>query len=71
MIPAAAIFDAAGLSFRTFRDTVGGHSRHVRAALEGPISAEQADRWCCRLGLHPAEVYGAATWAAALEAADA
>ena len=66
MITAQPILSASGLSIRRFREAVGGHTSTVSRAISGPITTELADRWCCRLGFHPAEVYGATLWLAAI-----
>jgi hypothetical protein len=41
----------------------------VSIALEEGMRDYTADRWCCRLGYHPASIYGDEWWATAEQAA--
>ena len=69
MLTARPILEASGLTRRAFRDRVGTKTATLRRALDTEISVALADRWCVRLGLHPAEVFGLRLWltAAAVE----
>jgi hypothetical protein len=46
---------------------LGVHVRIVERAVERGLSDDQADRWACALGYHPASVWGQAWFDAALE----
>lgn len=56
--PAALIEATAGDSLRSVARRLGIDP----ALLCRPLSANQADRYATKLGLHPAEVWGAAWW---------
>lgn len=71
MITARPIWEASGLPLRRFRETIKASTKTVHKALNTPISIKTADRWCQRIGKHPAEVYGIETWIAALETSHA
>jgi hypothetical protein len=62
MLTARPILEASGLPLRRFREAVGTNTRTLRRCLDEEITIAVADRWCVRLGLHPAEVYGLGTW---------
>lgn len=65
-LPLDPLLARSGLSRRAFRDTVRTFSRNIEAAERIGLRPATADLWATRLGLHPAEVYGAQVWLAAL-----
>lgn len=71
MITGRPIWEASGMPLRRFRETIKASTKTVHRALNSPISVSTADRWCHRIGKHPAEVYGTAIWIAALEGSHA
>lgn len=61
----ASTFDPAALIDATAGDSLRSVARRLGidpALLCRPLSASQADRYATRLGLNPAEVWGAAWW---------
>ncbi len=68
MLTAEPIIRASGLSLRQFRETVRASTKSIDQARRGPMSLSLADAWCCRIGRHPAEVYGVRVWLHALGA---
>ena len=66
-ITSKPILDASGLPLRVFRQKVGASTASVKRYLDGPMPLDLADAWSIRIGLHPAEVYGADVWSAALD----
>ena len=64
-LPLEPLLEAFGGSLRDFRATVGSrHSVVQKAQVEG-LDVAQADKYACRCGLHPLEVWGRA-WEEAL-----
>ena len=55
---AAALVEHAGGTLRGVARRLGVDP----ALLCRPLSVDQADRYAVRLGLHPAEVWGASWW---------
>ena len=65
-LPVAVLIAAAQLSKTAFRDRVGTTTTVLAQAGEQGITPERANLWCEKLGLHPAEVYGATAWVRAV-----
>lgn len=40
-----------------FADAIGANRRHVADALDHGVRWQTADRWACRLGVHPSEIW--------------
>lgn len=45
-----------GISHQTIRAI--GKGRPGKGAPAGHLTLDEADEWCCRLGIHPIEVWG-------------
>lgn len=63
MLNARRIWEASGLPFARFRETVRANTATVNRYLDQPMPILLADAWCIRIGRHPAEVFGFDLWA--------
>lgn len=68
--PKALVDAVSSLDSSTSLRTVAASLGIDPSLLCRPLSYGQADRYACKLGLHPAEVWGAAWWRAEAEDGD-
>lgn len=64
-LPLQPLLDRHDGPWREFRTRVGSRDSVLRRAEVEGLDPEQADKYACRLGFHPLEVWGPA-WEEAL-----
>jgi len=57
-LPLQPLLEAHGGPWRDFRVTVGSRDSVLHRARTEGLDVDQADRYACRCGLHPLEVWG-------------